>query len=169
MRSSNYDLKVVLTNLQIGMSKIRLRINCTSCSSREMEVLISHISNPEAIAYVSEVANDNFEYATSLLGGKCIQIQIDRILSEAPVKCPHNSKYDSYASVVEYKPFSAPTQSAVFVDFLLIIVAVCLILICFIVLPTISVSRIRQRRHLKYIQPLSTEEMAICDVTLRRV
>ena len=103
---SNTDLNVVLSNLQIGMSDIRLLISCTSCSSHEMEVMVSYISNPEAIAFVTDMTNDKLDYASSVLGGKFLQTQIDSILSEAPVKCPHNSKYDSFASADEYILFS---------------------------------------------------------------
>ena len=110
MRLSNADLNVVLSNLQIGMSDIRLLISCTSCSSREVEVMVSYISNPEAIAFVTDMTNDKLDYASSVLSGKFLQTQIDSILSEAPVKCPHNSKYDSSASVVEYMPFYAPNN-----------------------------------------------------------
>ena len=88
------------------MSEIRLRIKFTFVSCHEIEVMASHIDTSEAIASVTEVTYDNFDYATSLLFGKLLQTQIDRILSEAPVKCPHNSKYDSSASADEYILFS---------------------------------------------------------------
>ena len=93
-----------------------------------MEALASHISTPEAIESVIEVA----------------YTQIDRILSEAPVKCPYSSKYDSYASAEEYIPCSDPKRSADLVGFLLIIAAVCLLLIYIIILSIIAVRRIRQ-------------------------
>ena len=93
-----------------------------------MEALTSHISTPEAIESVIEVA----------------YTQIDRILSEAPVKCPNNSKYDSSASAEEYIPCSDPKRSADLVGFLLIIAAVCLLLIYIIILSIIAVRRIRQ-------------------------
>ena len=93
-----------------------------------MDALTSHISTPEAIAYVIEVA----------------YTQIDMILSEEPMKCPHNSKYDSSASAEEYIPCPDPKRSADLVGFLLMIAAVCLLLIYIIILSIIAVRRIRQ-------------------------
>jgi hypothetical protein len=161
VRSSNSDLNAALTNLIVIMSEIRLHIDCVDCSSPGMKEFASHLSSPEAIRSVTEVTNDILGYVTRLLGGKFLQVQIDRILSEAPVKCPHNLKYNPSVTAVEYRPFSAPEKKNDPVGFLFIIAGVCLCLTCFILLLIISVSRIRQRRHNKWIQTLSKDEMII--------
>ena len=99
------------------MGDSSLYYSCISRSSHEMELVISHVSTTEDIASVTEVSNDNFDYATSPIGGEFLQTQIDRSLSEAPVKCLHNSKYDSFPSAEENIPFSAPIKSSVLVGF----------------------------------------------------
>ena len=99
------------------MGDSSLYYSCISRSSHEMELVISHVSTTEDIASVTEVSNNNFDYATSLIGGKFLQTQIDRSLSEAPVKCLHNSKYDSFPSAEENIPFSAPIKLSVLVGF----------------------------------------------------
>ena len=88
------------------MGDLSLYYSCISRSSHEMELVVSHLSTNEDTTSMTEMSNDNFDYAMSLLGGKFLQTQIDRSLSEAPVKCPHNSKYDLSASADEYILFS---------------------------------------------------------------
>merc|ERR1712038_132066 len=93
------------------------------------------------------------------MGGQFLQVQIDRLLNEAPSKCPHNIKYDASASAVVYQPFSAPEKRNDSLGFLFVISGVCASVICIIFLLVISVRRIRQKRHKQWMQTLSKEDI----------
>ena len=159
VRLPNSDLNAAIQNLAVAMSKIRLHINCTDCSSPGMHTFASHLSTTDAVNSVTDVANDLFGYFTSLMSGKFLQIQIDRFLNEAPAKCPHNPKYDASASAAVYEPFSPPKKTSDPLGFLFAILGVCLSLLCIVALLIISVRRIRQRRHKLWIATLSKEEI----------
>ena len=159
VRLSKLDLTAAIQNIAIAISQIRLDINCTDCSSPGMHEFVSHLSSPDAVKSVTDVANNLFDYFTSLMGGKFLQVQIDRLLNEAPAKCPHNTKYDASVSAVEYQSFSAPEKTNDPLGFLFVISGLCASVVCIIFLLTISVRRIRQKRHKQWIQTLSNEDI----------
>ena len=159
VRISKFDLTAAIQNIAVAISQIRLNINCTDCSSPGMHQFASHLSSPDAVRSVTDVANNLFDYFTSLMGGKFLQVQIDRFLNEAPSKCPHNIKYDASTSAVVYQPFSAPEKTNDPLGFLFVISGVCASVICIFFLLVVSVRRIRQKRHKQWIQTLSKEDV----------
>jgi hypothetical protein len=111
VRTHGIPLTAALANLEATVGQLILTAECTDCSSPRMSELTELLSDPASRAETTEVANTLLDYITQLMGGNFVQVQIDRFLHEASLKCPHSPEYDPNASPAEYKAFEAPEAS----------------------------------------------------------
>ena len=149
---------LALEELAASIAQLNLNISCVECSSPGMYELTRLLESPEAKEDATEVANMILDYVTQLMGGNFLQVQIDRILSEAASACPHSPSYDPNAvKAIEYQAFETiPTDDAV--SYLILLGAVTACLILAVALVVFVIRCIVRRRHQKWLRTLPSQQ-----------
>ena len=111
VREAGIPVTASLDYLKAQVAQLVLTAECTNCSSPRMSELTELLSDPASRPETTQVANALLNYFTSLMGGNFVQIQIDRMLHEASLNCPHSPEYDPEATPTEYEAFEAPETS----------------------------------------------------------
>lgn len=150
-----------LTNLVITLARLNLNVTCISCSSPQMNDLSELLSTPKAVASTTKVGNDLLGYATQLLEGEFLQIQIDRRLMEAPKRCPHHPDYDPDAAKATYAPFTTPERKDDTVTFLITLAVVMACLILAVVFIVLVVKFIVARRNRSWLRTLPEHKLLV--------
>lgn len=159
IRIKGVDPTMVLSAMGMSVKSLRLNIECISCTSPELEDLTSILKTPEATEDLIEVANNLLDSITDVLKGPLVQVQFDRMLHSAALKCPHHPDYQPDIRVtydpiiVDQKP-GRGNNGAFFLAFF--IVLGCLFFVCLVMTSTIKV--LREQRHRLWVQTLSIEE-----------
>jgi hypothetical protein len=151
VRLSGSDPSFALSQLAATVRKLSLNISCIECTSPGMSRLTEWLESPEASQEATEAANNVLHYVTSLLGGTYLQVAVDRLLNEAPRRCPHRAEFQATPAPLEYEPYEAPEKdspsSSVFLA--LAVVIVCLVLI--VTTAVVVTKRIVGRRYQKWL------------------
>ena len=161
IRELGSSVSAALFHLAISLKNLKLNITCISCSSPEMEELSKLLSTPEAAIDVMMVANKILDFATRLLGGEFLQVQIDRMLVDAPAKCPHSAAYDPQFVAQTYKSFEAvdrKEESAAFIVTILIVIGCLIVLVMGI---SLFIKFIVHRRSKTWVRTLSNERVKL--------
>lgn len=148
-----------LTSLLISLSKLSLNVTCISCTSPEMDDLSRMLSDPDAAEDVTRVANDVLDYVTTLLGGEFLQVQIDRILNEAPKRCPHRSEYQPRPVTSVYQPFEEVQRDEDSITFLIAMVVAASVVLCSMLIVLVFVKVVVRRRNKAWVNALSAHEV----------
>jgi hypothetical protein len=157
VRTGGTSPTAALQELIASVAQLNLNISCVECSSPGMYELTRLLESPEAKEDTTEVANMLLDYVTQLMGGNFLQVQIDRILNDAALACPHSPSYDPDVKAIEYQAFEAPpSEDAVSYLVLLGGVTVCLILA--VALVVFVIKCIVQRRHQKWLRTLPSQQ-----------
>jgi len=148
-----------LKELFITLSEMNLNINCISCSSPKMEEFATLLSTQGAVDDLYRVGTNLLDYATALLGGEFLQMQIDRALNNAQRNCPHRKEYVADAKPIEFEDFASPEDKDDIVLFLitLAITAACLIFGLFIVMAFVNC--VVTRRNREWVKTLPPEKV----------
>ena len=105
IRMDGVDPTMYLEKLVVAASKISLDIKCISCTSPQLEDLVSLLAVASAFTDLTEVLNGLLASLTNLIGGKNIQIQIDQYLNNAARKCPSSKSFSASFSSPQYDAF----------------------------------------------------------------
>mmetsp|Transcript_7570 Transcript_7570/g.11073 ORF Transcript_7570/g.11073 Transcript_7570/m.11073 type:complete len:718 (+) Transcript_7570:2-2155(+) len=149
---------MALEELAMAALEIRLNIECITCTSPAIEVMAQLISSVGAIADMTDSFNDLLGYVTNILEEEFIQVQIDRILSNASQKCPSSRSYNvayvapQYSNAFEFITEADSADNTV-LYFVSIIGAFSLLSAVIVVI----LRRVKQRRFAKWSQTASTE------------
>ena len=146
-----------LTNLLVSLSKMRLNVTCISCSSPEMEDLSRMLSSADATQDVTRVANNVLEYVTTLLGGEYAQVQIDRMLNEAPKRCPHREEYQERPIASVYQPFDRVQRGDDSITILMMIGIAAGVVVGVTVLVLLFVKVVVRRRNKLWVKTLPSD------------
>lgn len=135
-----------LSELSAAVNRINLRIKCFSCTSGDLEDW-----NTEGSKDIETVTDRVVNYVTDVLGGKFLQVQIDRALSHAAKRCPHSPEFDPNFGTPEYKTFESDhdESSTTFLLMLLIVTGLLFVALALIVIFVRGFVRVRHRRLLK--------------------
>jgi Paraquat-inducible protein A len=155
IRVEGHERSAGLTELIVNVTKMNLKITCLECSGPAMQELQGLLSTPEASHAATATVNDVFNFATNLLGGTFMQVQIDRMLSQARLKCPSSPEYEPSFVTSKYESFETPEQEDTSTQFLIMLgisVAVIIVTVLAIIL---VVKLIVRRRHRKWIGTVS--------------
>jgi hypothetical protein len=148
---------VALEELVASIAQLNLNISCVECSSPGMYELTRLLESPEAKEDTTDVANRILDYVTQLMGGSFLQVQIDRILNDAALACPHSPRYDPAVKAIEYQAFESPPDE----DSMTYLVLLGTITVCLIFAVVLVVSAIRcivRRRHQKWLRALPSQQ-----------
>ena len=159
LRDSESETGIALRNLAMAVAQARLDIDCISCTSPLLLELADYFSSPQGVEDTTTVANDIFAYISRLLGGNFIQNRLDRVLSEAQMKCPHSPSYQQNFAGLQFQAMETVEEPESLYGFLVaiaVVVGMLLVVISVVVLVTRFVSR---RRHDRWCKTLSRTQL----------
>ena len=154
IRVAGVEPSASLQQLAATVASMNLNITCVSCTSPGMEKLVDLLSTKEGADDLTEAANKILDAATKLLGGQFLQTTIDRLLNDAPRRCPHRPEFELQPSEVVYEPFGAVDNSSGSISFLITLMLVVVFLVLVVALVAFVVRRIVRRRHQKWLRSL---------------
>ena len=168
LRSSDSSRSMIFDNLGLSASKVRLNIRCIKCTSPEFDDLVKGLSSVEGIDDLTKAMNDTFDWIANILGENFAQIQIDRLLANSQMKCPHSSSYTPVYQAPDYNTIQystiPETQGNVLIQYVATIASLTVLII-------VITNVIRRRMHIKYgswARSLSPEKrFAILEKTRR--
>lgn len=160
IRLESVDPSMSVTHLAASVQRLGLDISCLNCTSPGVAELTELLKTPEAAKGATDIANDLFETASRLLGGRFLQVQIDRALNEAGRKCPHSPDFDANAVPAQYEAIESTPQK----DSLAFFIAIGIGMGCLIVLVSavvLTTNFIVRRRNRKWLATLPAEKLRI--------
>uniref|UniRef100_A0A7S1YM47 Uncharacterized protein n=1 Tax=Grammatophora oceanica TaxID=210454 RepID=A0A7S1YM47_9STRA len=163
VRPEGVDPTAAIADLKVLVNDLDLRLSCVNCSSPTLEDVTAALQDPSSRADAVKSANNLLDFATSILQGEFVQLQIDRLLNDAPTKCPHRPEYIADpAERPTYVPFELEegdesSNDAVAFLLTLCITVVALVLVFFAIRTLVGM--IVRRRHKKYLQSLPPQRI----------
>ena len=158
----NYGIRVgdeesgmMLRKLALAVAEARLDIECIECSSPLIIEMAAQVGSQEGIKDTTEVANKLFDYISNLLGGDFIQAELDKLLTEAEMKCPHSVSYDQNFNGLKYEEMQAPEKEGDPIGFLIAIISVIAFLAVFVGIIFIVTRFVTRRRHDRWMATLN--------------
>lgn len=154
-REGSEDSGVMLRNLAMAVAEARIEIECIECSSPLIVDMAVQVGTQEGIDDTTKVANKIFDYASNLLGGDFMQAELDKIILEAEMKCPHSVLYDKNFNGIQYEEMVAPEKEGDTFGFLIAIILVVAILLVIAAAVFVITRRISRRRHNRWMATLN--------------
>jgi len=155
IRVGEADSGIVLRNLALAVAEARLDIECISCSSPLIVEMSSKLGSQEAITGTTDVANMIFDYISNLLGGDFMQAELDKMLTEAAMQCPHSPSYNQNFAGLKYEGMVAPQKEGDSYGFLIAIIAVIAISVVFVAVMFVLSRFVSKRRHNRWLKTLT--------------
>jgi Paraquat-inducible protein A len=149
-----------LAELLVSVTKMNLNIKCLDCSGPAMAELEDLLSTPEASDATTATVNDIFGFATKMIGGAFMQVQVDRMLNEARLKCPSSPDYDPSFVAASYESFESPEQEDS-IQFLVMLAIAMGIIILTVLVVTLVVKLVVRRRHRKWLDTASESKVML--------
>lgn len=137
------------------MAEARLDIECIECSSPLIVEMAAQVGSQEGIKDTTEVANMIFDYISNLLGGQFIQSELDKIILEAEMKCPHSVAYQQDFQGIQYQEMVAPDKEGDVAGFLIAIVSVIAFLSVVAGVAIVITKHVSRRRHNRWMTTLN--------------
>ena len=151
-RNAGVERSAGISELAASVSKMNLNIKCISCTSPDLKSFSTEESQD-----LGAVMNRVLDYVTNMLGGKFLQLQVDRALNNAAKRCPHSPGYDPSFIMPQYATYESTHEPSV--TFLLMILLVTAVLIAIIVLIVLSVRCFVRARHSRLLRSLLDSEL----------
>lgn len=144
-RDDGVERSAGITELAASVSKMNLDIKCFNCTSPDLNNF-----STEGSKDLDLVMNRALDYVTNMLGGRFLQLQIDRALNNAAKRCPHSPNFDSSFVIPQYATYESSHETPMtFLLMILIVTAVLVAIIAFIVVAVRCFVRARHRRLLR--------------------
>ncbi len=150
-----------LKTLNVSTGKVDFNVSCLNCTGQSVfQTLSDNLEKAQGSADASQSVNHLIHYATNFLSGEFLQVHLDRMIAQAPTKCPHSPSYDPNAAAVQYEPFQT-TSNKSSIGFLvaLLVTTGCLCAIAFILSQVVRT--IVRRRHRKWLQRLPPDHVLL--------
>lgn len=158
VRSFSEEATVSLEELAATAASLSLNVTCVDCSSPRMPELTELLSKAEAQEDLSEAMNALLDYATDMVGGNFLQVQMDRFLNDAARKCPHSPSYQPDFEAVTYKAFQAP-ENEQSMSLLVTIAALAIVVILAVAILIYFIKWIVRRRHKRWLGTLPAHQV----------
>ena len=129
LQVDNGEPNLALDDFALSLAPLRFNISCVSCSTLGLSEFPQVLEILDQIGIISEWTNMMVDFATELIEGDLVQVQIDQLLSDAPKQCPHNAAYEESFVPVEYDSVNFPNLSRPSVEFIFFSVALSMPLI----------------------------------------
>jgi len=155
IREEDEESGIMLRQLALAVAEARLDIECIECSSPLIVEMAAQVGSQEGIQDTTEVANMIFDYISNLLGGQFIQSELDKIILEAEMKCPHSVAYQQDFQGIQYQEMVAPDKEGDVAGFLIAIVSVIAFLSVFAGVAIVITKHVSRRRHNRWMTTLN--------------
>uniref|UniRef100_A0A7R9WEW7 Uncharacterized protein n=1 Tax=Pseudictyota dubia TaxID=2749911 RepID=A0A7R9WEW7_9STRA len=159
VRVSGADPTLALQHLSASIQRLQLRVDCIDCSSPALRDISELLSSPQAIKDATDTANRVLDYGTGLLGGKFLQIKIDRMLRDAVAKCPHKEGFDSDFDGYTYQAFESPQMEESSLSFFIAMAIVAVVIFILAAIAYFVVKWVVWRRHRRWLKTKTEEEI----------
>jgi hypothetical protein len=158
IRLPGTDASASLAMIAASVSSLKMNLTCIECTSPKMLKLADLVSAPPAQDEVTRALNGMLDYVGQLAGGAYAQVQIDRILNDAALKCPHSPTYDPNFVKASYQELNAP-QTKFDISQLIRLAGVAVGLIFASALIIFAVRFVVHRRHKKWLSRLPPHQI----------
>jgi len=155
IRKEDEESGIMLRQLALAVAEARLDIECIECSSPLIVEMAAQVGSQEGIQDTTEVANMIFDYILNLLGGQFIQSELDKIILEAEMKCPHSVAYQQDFQGIQYQEMVAPDKEGDVAGFIIAIVSVIAFLSVFAGVAIVITKHVSRRRHNRWMTTLN--------------
>jgi hypothetical protein len=148
-----------LVDLTASVKKAGIALGCVSCSSPGIDELGNVLRTDEGVRQSTNLVNHALSKLVHMMEGLFMQVRVDRLLSEASMRCPHLSTYDRSFTRMQYQSIKAPSYSDDSGSF---VAAVAIVLGCSIFLVSLAVfisKFIARCKHRKWLQSLSSDDL----------
>jgi hypothetical protein len=148
-----------LVHLAASVQNSEFALDCISCSSPGIEELGHVLKTDEGIRESTNLVNHTLNKLVHMMEGVFMQVQIDRILKKASLRCPHLSTYNSLGANMKYHTIEVPSYSDHSENF---VAAVAIFLACTISLVFLAVflgKIIARYKHRKWLRSLCYEDL----------
>jgi len=152
VRVDDSEVTASISDLATQIGSLNVKADCIDCSSPRMIELTNLLSSQTTQNETTQAANALLNYLTELMQGDSIQVQIDRILNDANLRCPHSLGYVHSAPPLVYDT-SVSMRQNVFLGAL----ALASIITVFLII--LGVKYIVQRRHRKWLMKLPQHQI----------
>lgn len=160
LRIQDGEIPFLIQNLSTSFANLGMNVSCIECSSPGFSELTERLSTQVGRESASDFVDGAVDFLTELLGGDFITLELDRLVANARMKCPHRPEYEPGAASRAFEPFD-PIERDTSIQFLIALaVAVgCGILAVAIFLGTIRV--VVRRRHRKWLDSLTDQRVLL--------
>lgn len=105
VRMTSVERTAGLIDAIVQVRKLYLNVTCINCTSAGIYELSERLVSEEGTQETTAIANSLFDYALSLLDGEFVQILLDRMINEAPSRCPTNPAYVQNFTGLQFEAF----------------------------------------------------------------
>ena len=145
-------------DLDVLIEAVTLDIVCNNCSSPDLLTLPDLLALPEAKDSATRAARVLIDNAITLIEGGFLQVTIDRLLNEAPKRCPHNPFFEQNPSAQRFQSFTTGADSESFGLILALAVSIVGILVVFVFF-RFAIRRYVRKRHAWWLGTLRTDKI----------
>ncbi len=150
---------MTLESVALALSAFKLNMTCIECSSPMLEDLSTLLSTDLAAAEMADFMKNMIDSTMDLLGTTFLPVQLNRMITQAPLQCPHSVSYDKNAVIAGFESFQYQEQASDPITFMYIVLAIVGATIA-IVIVIYMVTKFVKRRHQKiYLSTLSEQEL----------
>ena len=163
LRESGVDPSLSLQHVAASVEQFLLNVTCVDCSSPVLPTLSEQLASRKSQQDVTQTASTLLEYVSEILEGDYVQVQLDRLLQDAPKQCPHHPEYQGADQFVKstYLPYDSVESNKSDTSFLLMVVIVGLSAAAMIAVITWSVKWMVRRRHQFWLRQLPASDQAV--------
>ena len=140
----------------IFLKELNMGVTCKNCTGPDFYELNDLLQAPGASEELTRVSNLLIQSLSDRLGGDFLQDQLDRLLVEAPMRCPHTDNFDPDAPPFQFdfKQLTSDVQTP-YVYYLLALVIPLLIGVAVMLV----VRHIVHKRHQNWLTRLPSEQV----------
>ncbi|KAL3925115.1 MAG: hypothetical protein SGILL_000620 [Bacillariaceae sp.] len=156
VRVPNQEVTAGLADFSGSMQDVSLNITCVNCTSSGMEDLEDLLLTSEAQDSVKVSMTNMMDDFVGPLLGDVVQFQIDRMLSEAALKCPHRPEYNPNTTLEYQELETVDVDSDLTYLMLFGIVVLALIVATAIIMCMVRV--VVRRRHRRFVSSIPKDQ-----------
>ena len=156
LRIDNLSISAAIQHVEFNLEKIALDIHCLKCSSPLLQNISDLLTDTADDATNS--AHNVLDYVKTLLEGEFLQTQVDRLINEAPMKCPHSPEFVDAPISLKFQPLNNDIDSDS-LSFLLTLVGTTLGIVLLLVVINYILKTIVRRRNVLWLRSLPSQKI----------